>query len=56
MQMDEEAYRFSGFSEKDSKTAAMFRLELPQLKDMPDLQRAWSSCPGLSTSWRRGFC
>jgi hypothetical protein len=39
MQMDEEAYRFSGFSEKDSKTAAMFRLELPQLKDMPELAK-----------------
>jgi hypothetical protein len=40
MQMDEEAYRFCGFSEKDSKTAAMFRLELPQLKDMPDLAKS----------------
>jgi hypothetical protein len=40
MQMDEEAYRFSGFSEKDGKTAAMFRLELPQLKDMPDLAKS----------------
>jgi hypothetical protein len=40
MQMDEEAYRFSGLSEKDSKAAAMFRLELPQLKDMPDLAKS----------------
>ena len=50
MQMDEEAYRFSGFSEKDSKTAAMFRLELPQLKDMPNLA---DSMIELSKSYRQ---
>jgi hypothetical protein len=51
MQFNEEAYRASGFSESTSRSAAMFQLPLPLLKEMRALTK---NTIELSTSYRQG--